>query len=220
MRGALAALLGLCLFPAQAREVAVDVGHYLERPGVISASGVPEFEFNLRLAGRLREALQAKGLAVRMIGERGDMRELAARPRAALGADLFLSIHHDSVHERWLPLAHEFSGFSLFVSRQNPELARSLGCASAIGAAMRAAGFSPSLYHADPVRGSSRAFADRENGVHFFDNLAVARTARLPAVLFEAGVLVNREEEARLAQPATQASIASAITEGVAQCLN
>jgi len=205
---------------ALAREIAVDVGHYLDRPGVISAGGIPEFEFNRRLALQVRDALERRGHRVRLIGERGDMRELAARPRAAAGADLFVSIHHDSVRERYLPVAHEFSGYSLFVSRQNPHLDRGLACASAIGSAMRAAGFAPSLYHADPERGGNRPFADRDNGVHFYDNLAVARTEVLPALLFEAGVIVNREEEARLARPETQQAIAAAIAEGVTRCLN
>jgi N-acetylmuramoyl-L-alanine amidase len=205
---------------AQAAEVAVDVGHYLDKPGVISASGVPEFEYNKALAASVRESLEAAGFAVRMIGERGDFADLAARPRAAIGADLFVSIHHDSVQERYLPVADRFSGYSLFVSRLNPKVKQSLACASAIGAAMRRAGYVPSRYHADAVLGESRPFADEANGVHYFDNLAVAKTATLPALLFEAGVIVNREEEARLAQPATRAAMANAIAQGVAQCLN
>ena len=35
------------VFSAVAKEVAVDVGHYAAEPGVISASGRPEFEYNL-----------------------------------------------------------------------------------------------------------------------------------------------------------------------------
>ncbi len=216
--------LALCLTPpaalaVQAKEVAVDVGHSLARPGVISVTGVPEFEYNRALAFRVRDLLEAAGLRVRMIGERGDFAELHARTRAAIGADLFVSIHHDSVQEKYLPVADRFAGFSLFVSRNNPRLDKSRECASAIGAAMLRAGFTRSLYHADDVLGESRPFADEANGVHYFDNLAVARTATMPALLFEAGVLVNRAEEARLARPETQAAMAGAITQGVLRCL-
>lgn len=205
---------------AFAAEVAVDVGHYLDKPGVISVTGVPEFEYNKALAFRVREALESAGLKVRMIGERGDFVELASRPRAAMGADLFVSIHHDSVQERYLPVAGRFAGFSLFVSRLNPKVKESLACASAIGAEMRRAGFTPSRYHADPVLGESRPFADEPNGVHYFDNLAVARTAALPALLFEAGVIVNPEEEARVSRPEVRAAMAGAIAQGVSRCLN
>ena len=83
--------------------IAVDVGHYHAEPGVISYSGIPEFEFNLRLAGEVKARLEANGLQVRLIGEKGNQIFLNHRTRAARGADLFLSIHHDSAraHLHW-----------------------------------------------------------------------------------------------------------------------
>lgn len=197
----------------------MDVGHYAAEPGVISASGRPEFEYNRDLALDLREALTASGFAVRLIGERADYVVLHHRTRDANGADLLLSIHHDSVKEQLLPQADRFAGFSLFLSRANPAVGKSRACASAIGARLRAAGFTPSRYHADPVLGENRPFADEANGVHYYDNLAVSRTATMPALLVEAGVIVNREEEARMRDPPVRRSIAQAITEGVEQCL-
>jgi N-acetylmuramoyl-L-alanine amidase len=123
------------------------------------------------------------------------------------------------VREYLLPKAERFAGFSLVVSRRNPQMERSLACASAIGAEMRAAGFAPSRYHADPVLGENRPFADEENGVHFYDNLAVAHTARMPSLLFEAGVIVNRAEEAKLRDPQVREQIAQALAKGVRNCL-
>ena len=197
----------------------MDVGHYRDRPGVISASGRPEFDFNLELALQVANELLKRGLKVRMIGERGDYAELHHRTRDARGADLFLSIHHDSVQERYLPVAQRFAGFSLFASRRNPRAQEALRCASAIGSQLRAAGLTPSRYHADPVLGENRPFADEANGVHWFDNLAVGHTAAMASVLVEAGVIVNPEEEARMRDPAVQAAIASAVAEGAARCL-
>ena len=216
------ALISLCISgtAAAAAEVALDVGHFLAQPGVISATGIAEFEYNRNLAFKVRAGLEAAGMRVRMIGERGDFADLHARTRAAVGADLFVSIHHDSVQEQYLPVADKFAGFSLFVSRQNPHVEKSRQCASAIGAEMLKAGYTRSLYHADAVLGESRPFADEANGVHYFDNLAVARSATMPALLFEAGVLVNRFEEARLARPETQAVMANAIAQGVLRCLS
>ena len=186
---------------------------------MISASGRPEFEYNLELAMEVRGVLMAAGHDVRMIGERGDYAELHHRTRDARGAKLFVSIHHDSVQERLLPQADRFAGFSLFISRSNPELGKSLACASAIGARLRAAGFVPSRYHADPVLGEDRPFADEANGVHYFDNLAVGRTATMPSVLVEAGVIVNREEDLRMRDPAVRGAIARAIGAGILACL-
>jgi N-acetylmuramoyl-L-alanine amidase len=197
----------------------VDVGHYHAEPGVISASGVPEFAFNLHLALEVKKSLEQSGLQVRMIGEKGDYVFLHHRTRDAAGADLFVSIHHDSVKERLLLRADEFSGFSLFVSRDNPQTGKSLACASLVGKALREKGFIPSRYHADPVLGESRPFADEENGVHYYDNLAVGKTASMPSVLVEAGVIVNRHEGARMLDPAVRSRIAQAIARGVGNCL-
>jgi N-acetylmuramoyl-L-alanine amidase len=218
IRGALLAF-AFAAGAASAQEVALDVGHYLAEPGVISASGRPEFEFNLDLALEVRAALERAGLRVRMIGERGDYVQLHQRTRDAAGAALFLSIHHDSVKEALLPQAERFAGYSLFVSRANPQLPKSLACASAVGARMRAAGFTPSRYHADPVLGENRPFADEANGVHYYDNLAVGKTAAMASVLFEAGVIVNRAEEARMRDPEIRARIAAAIAAGVQACM-
>jgi len=214
----LGALLAACAMPG--KEVALDVGHNAAEPGAISARGVPEFDYNLALALRVRDALERAGLRVRMIGERGDYADLHARTRDARGASLFVSIHHDSVKERLRPEAGRFAGFSLFVSRLNPHAAQSLACASAIGARLRAAGFAPSRYHADPEAGEGRAFADEANGVHWFDDLAVARGAAMPAVLVEAGVIANRDEERRMADEGIRDRIARAVAQGVEQCLN
>ena len=212
-----------------AASIAIDVGHYAAKPGAFSARGRPEFGFNLDLARAIEAALKARGHATRLIGDDGAMKDLWRRPREADGFDLFVSVHHDSVQERYLSnWIHDgverrysdlFSGFSLFVSPVNPEWKRSLRCASAIGAALRRAGFEPSLYHADPVLGENRPFADKDNGVHYFDNLAVLRHARLTALLFEAGVIVNREEETRMRDKKVQQQIAASVADGIDACL-
>ena len=157
------------------------------------------------------------------------MAVLSRRTAAARGAALFLSVHHDSVQPHYLEewtyegetrrFSDRFAGFSLFVSRRNPDVGASLACASAIGAAMRGAGFAPSLYHAEPIKGESKPFADRANGVHYYDNLVVLHSATQPAVLFEAGVIVNRAEELALRAPGTHGRIAEAVADGVRSCL-
>lgn len=214
---------------AHGARIAVDVGHYLAQAGATSARGTTEFEFNRRLALELAGSLKNAGHEVMTIGDDGLASDLGQRSPRARGMDLFISIHHDSVQRRFLePWEHEgvqryfsdrFSGYSIFVSRENPRLAVSLACASAIGAAMRSAGFTPSLYHADPVLGENRTFADKVNGVHYFDRLAVLRTASIPALLFEAGVIVNRDEEMRMHDPAVRTAMVGAMTTAISECL-
>lgn len=213
--------------------IALDVGHYLAAPGATSARGVPEFEFNRALVLAIAARLKAAGYRTELIGIDGQAAELAGRPRRAreVGATLFLSVHHDSARERFLRdweyegkprkyLDQRFQGYSLFVSRQNPQWRQSLECASTLGTQLRAAGFKPSRYHADPRLGEAREFADEANGVHFFDNLAVLRNStNMPALLFEAGVIVNREEEARMGEEATRARIADAVAQAMPACV-
>ena len=227
-----AALLLLMLVTrAHCAVVAVDVGHFNAEPGTISARGRPEFEFNRDLALEVRAALAARGLDAKLIGADGTMAHLSRRTAtaAADGADFLLSVHHDSTQPQFFlswndggvdrSYSDRYAGFALFVSRRNVDPAASLRCASGIGAALRGAGFTPSLYHAEPIPGESKPFADRENGVHYYDNLVVLHTARSPAVLLEAGVIVNRAEETKLASPAARKRIAAAVAEGVGRCL-
>jgi len=205
--------------------IAVDVGHTLVAPGAISARGRSEFEFNLDLARALVDALSARGMEARLINADGRIESLQARPRAAEGARLLVSIHHDSVSPAWLQFwdwdGHEASytevkrGFGLFVSANNPDPATSLRCASTIGAVLRRNGFQPSSWH-----GRKHRPADAENGVWYYDNLVVLKNARQPAVLFEAGVIKHKEEELELRDPERQARMADALATGLAACLS
>jgi N-acetylmuramoyl-L-alanine amidase len=213
-----------------AATIALDVGHYREEPGAISARGLPELEFNLELTREIDSALRALGHKTQIIGADGGMKSLWGRPRAAKGADLFVSVHHDSTRERYQATwtyegterrySDRFAGFSSFVSRENPAWRKGLRCASAIGAALVKAGFKPSLYHADPVIGENRPFADKENGVHYFDHLAVLRSAAMPALLFEAGVIVNRDEEMQMRDGKIRRRIAASVADGIDACLS
>ncbi len=214
---------------ACATEIAVDVGHTLTASRAVSARGGKEFDFNRGFAERLVQALEAKNLSVRGINFDGRIESLDARPRQAVGSDLFISIHHDFVQAKfleqwvWAEKAETFSdrhrGFSLFVSHNNPDLRTSLLCASTIGARLRRLGFVGASHHVDSIEGQARPFADADNFVYYYDNLVVLYRTTLPAVLFEAGVIKHREEELTLRDPGLQARMAHGIATGVAACL-
>ena len=158
------------------------------------------------------------------------MARLSDRSRAARGAALLLSVHHDSVQPHFLQawesggvpqlFSDRYAGYSLFISRKNPAQGQSLACAAAIGAALRGAGFVHSPHHAERIAGEMKPYADRRNGVHFYDNLVVLKTASQPALLIEAGVIVNRDEELRLADPRLRTAFAQAVVAGVGTCLS
>jgi len=212
--------------------VAVDVGHTLRAPGATSARGAREYDLNRALARVIADRLAAAGLRVMLINDDGRIAGLTQRTVAATqaGAGFFLSVHHDSVQpqflESWAPhgtprrRSRGRRGFSLFVSRTNPDLASSLRCASRIGEALGQAHFQPSRYHAEAIPGESRSFADEANGVYYYDGLAVLRTASSPAILLEAGVITDPDEEARLRSPRTRAALADAVATGLHACLS
>ena len=56
---------------------------------------------------------------------------------------------------------------------------------------------------------------DAEAGVYRYDHLIVLHSARMPAVLLEAGSIVNRQEELDLATPERRLSVAEAVTAAV-----
>jgi N-acetylmuramoyl-L-alanine amidase len=203
--------LVLCAAPCQAAWIIVDAGHTPAHPGATGASGRVEHLYNLDLSAAVAQDLQADGERVITLEQ---------RPNAAPEANLFVSIHHDSLQQAWIDAGRrrEFKGYSLFVSMRNPHYAQSLACAQAIGERLLAAGETPSLYHATPIKGENRPLLDRRLGIHRFDDLVVLRSAPMPAVLVEAGVIANPDEETRLREPTTLAKLAQAISQGIVAC--
>ena len=77
------------------------MGHTATSPGADSARGVHEYEFNLKLADAIVQSLREAQFdqTVRLITSGARLSSLFHRVASAkhLHADLFLSIHHDSV---------------------------------------------------------------------------------------------------------------------------
>ena len=236
----------LAAIPAAPARVAVDVGHSLAAPGATSARGTSEFDFNRNLAQVLRPALESRGIPVQPVNfdglidvptdsgsasgsDNGNANSLQARVDAAAGSAFLLSLHHDSVQPyklipwtwmgRHLDYSDEYRGFVFFVSHRNPQLAKSLACASAMGRALRQRGFVPATHHGTTPAGTPRPWADEENGVRFYDTLYVISHSPMPAALFEAGMLKNREEELLLQDRGRQGAMAGGLAEGVATCI-
>jgi N-acetylmuramoyl-L-alanine amidase len=202
--------------------VAVDIGHSRVVSGADSARGKAEYDFNKRYALELLQ-LQKKwtGLSLFLLEKTGEALTLHDRPRLAgrSNAEVFLSIHHDSVTQKYIShwqydgRVHEysdvFSGFSLFVYR-NENFAQSYKLANAIGEMMTKIGLKPTLHHAEPIHGEGRQLLNPDLGVYAAPFL-VLRSATMPAVLFEVGIIANRQEEERLEDPAQRASSQSAL---------
>jgi N-acetylmuramoyl-L-alanine amidase len=218
-----------CTRAASFRTV-VDVGHGTEAPGALSARGVDEYVFNLRLAKEIDKELRAAGFdkTMLMITPNKPPRGLFKRVALAnaLKADLFLAIHHDSVPDKmleaWQVDGHEqqyndrFPGHSLFVSNGNGDRAGSLAFARQLGLALKARGLTYTPHYTEQFMGKRRReLLDPQAGVYRYDQLIVLKKTQMPAVLMEAGSIVNRDEELLLATPEREAIMAGAVVEAV-----
>jgi N-acetylmuramoyl-L-alanine amidase len=210
--------------------VALDVGHSAQVPGAMSARGVPEYEFNLRLAQAIEKALLRAGFrnTVLMITPGPARAGLFARVERAntMPADLVISVHHDSVPEWFLETwTHEgkqarfsdrFAGHSLFVSFENKEAEASLLFAQMLGRELKIQGLRYTPHYTLPAMDwRRRDLLDPDTGVYRYDQLVVLRETKVPTVLFEAGSIINRDEELVMNSPERQTKIATAVTDAV-----
>jgi N-acetylmuramoyl-L-alanine amidase len=210
--------------------IVLDVGHTAKSEGATSARNVAEFVFNLRLAQRIDEKLKAEGFAgTRLLVTEGKARPSLVRRVAAannLHADLFLSIHHDSVPDKFLEnwefegkkshFSDRFSGYSVFVSRSNPDFETSLAFAELVAREMKAEGRQYARQYSQAIMGRyQHPLLNNETGVYSYDQLVVLRSTRMPAVLLEAGSIINRDEELKMDSAERQDIISSGVTAAV-----
>src|SRR5216684_8898179 len=215
--------------------VILDVGHTAEAPGAISARNVPEYDFNLRLATQIERSLIEDGfnktvLLVTAGRARPSLFDRAAKANG-LSANLLVSIHHDSVPDSLLEnwefegkeshFSDRFSGHSIFVSYENPHLNGSLLFGRLLGNELKDRGLQYARQYTLPIMGRYRhKLVDPDVGVYRYDQLVVLRGTRMPAVLFEAGSIINREEELQMNSAERLDLISASLTTAVEMFCN
>lgn len=205
--------------------VAVDVGHGLTVPGATSARGRPEFEFNLAMGTLIQEELVKSGMTRSFTIVNPPSLKDRLRIAEEKQADLFVSVHHDSVQPEYLrswvidgrtrKYCDLFRGYSILLSPKGMQYSSSLELAKMIGRRFRAAGFLPAYHHSKNVPGGRHNMIDEELGIYQFDNLVVLKYSVMPAILIEFGVIVHREEELQLQDPEIQKKMMRGVVDGI-----
>ncbi len=208
--------------------VAIDPGHTKKYSGALSASGQSEHSYNLKMANILLKDLNStKNINAFIINSDGGSIKLKERTAIAMkkNADIFISIHHDSVQPQYLKshvvegkklrYTTKYKGYSIFVSKKNTKYIKSFSLAKEVGKALLSDGFVPTLHHAEKIKGENRELLDRELGVYRFDNLVVLKTADIPTILLECGVIVNPEEEKLISESKYHQNMAKSLNKAV-----
>jgi N-acetylmuramoyl-L-alanine amidase len=214
--------------------IAVDAGHGGEDPGAIGHGGTREKDVTLAIAHALAARIDAEpGMHAVLTRDRDEfleLRERIARAHAA-HADMFVSVHADSIADRSITGA---SVYVLSVHGASSEGARWL--AERENAADLVAGARPGDQDAlEPVLidaaqseiiGISATAAERVvSALEGVGELRKAQVQRagfvvlksrdIPSMLIETAYISNPAEERRLRNPAQQARLADAIAGGM-----
>jgi N-acetylmuramoyl-L-alanine amidase len=215
--------------------IAIDAGHGGQDPGAIGRGGAREKDVTLAIARRLAAEIDAQeGMRAVLIRDGDYFITLAGRTRKArkLGADMFVSVHADSV------LRREVSGSSVYVLSlrgASDEAARWLAesenaadlkggvplaeddlLASVLLDVTQKEAISDSVEAADNVI-ASLASVGTVHGARRVRHagFVVLKSPDIPSMLVETGFISNAGDERRLRDASHQQKIAEAIRSGV-----
>lgn len=169
--------------------VVIDAGHGGHDPGAISPCGLHEKNINLRVAAKVANTLEQRGVGVVMTRWQDRFIELEERSAIAnrRKADLFVSLHADSAPNR------SAQGFTIYIAPSAS--ADTHRAAHAISRTMEKTGMNN--------RGVREA------------SFQVLVNTHGPAVLIEMGYLTNPQDAARLGDDRFRDRLAEAIVEGI-----
>lgn len=216
------------------RIIAIDAGHGGVDPGTIGIGKTYEKNVTLAMARDLRTALEATGrYKVVLTRDRDIFLRLRDRVKVAreAGAELFMSIHADSVANR------KTRGLSIYTLSEKASDKEAAKLAAKENKADLIAGIDLSTESKDVTNilldlaqretmNQSALFAQELVGQlrrqvkllrnsHRFAGFAVLKAPDMPSVLVEAGFLSNRQDERNLLNRAYRRKMAEAMVKGI-----
>jgi len=220
--------------PAQKPLVVIDPGHGGVDPGAIGVSGIFEKHVTLAMAHQIRKAILTLGRQrVKFTRYRDTFISLRRRVAIAraIGADLFLSVHADSITDR------RIRGGGVYTLSEKASDKESAALAAKENRADLIAGLNLKV-HDDEVASILIELTQRETmnyaaqfaasllpelrqsirmrrKPHRFAGFVVLKAPDVPSVLIELGYLSNRRDEKMLTNPKSQAAMAAGIARAV-----
>jgi N-acetylmuramoyl-L-alanine amidase len=215
--------------------IAIDAGHGGQDPGALGRGGTREKDITLAIARRLAALIDAEeGMRAVLIRDGDYFITLGARTRKArqLGADMFVSVHADSVLNR------EVNGSSVYVLSlrgASDEAAKWLAdaenaadlkggvsldqgsdvLASVLLDVTQKEAISDSVEAAESVLAALRGVGDVHRPRVQHAGFMVLKSPDIPSMLVETAFISNATDERRLRDPDHQQRIAAAIRAGV-----
>lgn len=215
--------------------IAIDAGHGGQDPGALGRGGTREKDVTLAIARKLAAQIDAEeGMRAVLIRDGDYFITLGARTRKArqLGADMFVSIHADSVGNR------EVSGSSVYVLSlrgASDEAARWLAesenaadlkggvsvddgsdvLASVLLDVTQKESISDSVEAAENVLAALRGVGDVHGHRVRHAGFIVLKSPDIPSMLVETAFISNASDERRLRDPDQQRRIAEAVRTGI-----
>lgn len=183
--------------PLSGARILIDAGHSPKRKppydGLVSPTGVLEYEANLALAEALKPKLEAAGATVIMTRQGDNHMNLPARYRKALeeNAHIFVSLHHNALPDTVNPLAAP-RGYSVYYTYPHSfDLAES-------------------VYQA-----FNRLVPLPDNGLIANDVLFIPRIPEMPSILVENAFMILPEQEELVLSEKGRAIFADALYQGI-----
>ncbi|MGP1396949.1 MAG: N-acetylmuramoyl-L-alanine amidase [Inquilinaceae bacterium] len=222
--------------PPVVRVVAIDPGHGGIDPGAIGPSGTQEKDITLAVARKLRATLEARG-RYRVVLTRDSDVYLRLRDRVALaraaGADLFISIHADSIDDPQVRGASVYTLSDVASDEEAALLAARENRADALaGVALdpeddimasilidlaQRASQNESRIVAQLVVDNLAVRTPLVRNTHRQAGFAVLKAPDVPSVLVELGYLSNHVDERTLLSSGHREAMAAAIARAIDQ---
>lgn len=222
------------LSPKAQRVVVLDAGHGGADPGAIGVSGVYEKDITLAAVREIRRALEDTG-RYKVLLTRNDDRFIRLRDRVEFarraGAELFVSVHADSVSSRDVRGASVYTLSATASDSEAAALAEKENKADLIagldlsGESSEVTNILINLAQRETMN-QSAAFAGHvvehlsdATGLlpnpHRFAGFAVLKAPDIPSVLIELGFLSNRSDERALLKSDNRTRVASAVAKAI-----